>query len=124
MAWLHFTAPFDFTPRRQRGVTIAYLPAMRCLVTRECARAAVAAGVAEEIETPNRTEAEKLTADPYWTAAGERRKRLEDAAGAEKAAQLEAATEPPPATRPTVNVDVDLPTGPPLERPGGPPVGA
>lgn len=110
MAWLHFLADYDFTPRRQRGVTIEYKAGMRCPVVRECLKQAVKLGVATEIETPSRADAAKLAADPFWTVGSERRQRLVEAARAARAEAIEAATTPPPADRPVVDVAVDLPT--------------
>lgn len=50
MAWLRFTADFDFKPKP--AVTLAYKAGQEKLVTTPCAAAAVAAGKAERIRKP------------------------------------------------------------------------
>ncbi|WP_073052066.1 hypothetical protein [Kaistia soli] len=56
MPWLHFTAPFDFSPAAKGGrMTIAYRAGMVKLVTRECEQAAVAAGKAQRTISPRRS---------------------------------------------------------------------
>lgn len=55
MAWVRFKADFDYQPTPR--TTIAYLTGMEVSVRRECADLAVAAGAAEVIPTPARSEA-------------------------------------------------------------------
>jgi hypothetical protein len=52
MPWVRFTGNYDFTPARQRGVTLAYLAGMERNVTRECARKAKDKGRAQTIPAP------------------------------------------------------------------------
>lgn len=54
--WIRFTANHDDRPHRRQ--LVAYKAGMRCCVTRRCGSAAIAAGKAEAIPTPNRDEAE------------------------------------------------------------------
>lgn len=61
MAWVEFTAPFDFTPKANRAVTIAYPAGHRGSVTAECARAAIAKGRAKRIRTPTRAQRDVLS---------------------------------------------------------------
>lgn len=52
MAWVRFTANFDYHPRPR--VTIAYKTGMALRVKRDCANQAIALGRAEEVPTPPR----------------------------------------------------------------------
>lgn len=52
--WVRFSRPYDYTPSRERRVTIAYPAGFSGSVRRECGAAAVAAGAAVEIDTPKR----------------------------------------------------------------------
>ncbi len=65
MAWLRFTADWDFSPSAEPRVTIAYLAGMRCPVTSEARDFALMHGVAVEIPTPRRELAARLKEDPY-----------------------------------------------------------
>lgn len=58
MAWVRFTADFDWTPPERRTVTVAYKAAEKPMnVTRACAAAAKAAGKAVGVAAPKRVEA-------------------------------------------------------------------
>ncbi|MDB5458148.1 MAG: hypothetical protein JWP92_3733 [Caulobacter sp.] len=60
MPWVRFTADFDFTPAKERRVTIGYLAGMRMLVTTECFTRAKAKGRAVRIATPRREQANQV----------------------------------------------------------------
>lgn len=51
MPWVHFTARFDWMPKRQ--VMIAYKAGMTCLVSAACAAAAKKKGVAVDAARPD-----------------------------------------------------------------------
>lgn len=70
--WVKFTREFDWQPPAEYRVTIAYMPGMRCSVTADCAKAAVAHGAAVALKTPKRDHAAALKADPYWRADADR----------------------------------------------------
>jgi len=57
VAWVTFTAAFDWTPPENRAVTIAYREGQTLNVTRDCAKAAKAKGKAVMARRP-RTRAE------------------------------------------------------------------
>lgn len=53
MAWVRFTADFDFSPKAKNGwVTLAYKAGTVENVTRECAQMAIEVGKAERIQAP------------------------------------------------------------------------
>lgn len=53
MAWVTFTADFDFSPAARKGmVTIAYKAGTTDNVTRECLELAIAAGTAKRTTSP------------------------------------------------------------------------
>lgn len=53
MAWVTFTADFDFSPEARKGtVTIAYKAGMTDNVTRECLEQVIAAGKAKRTSSP------------------------------------------------------------------------
>lgn len=55
MAWVRFTADFDFSPIARKGhVTIAYKKGMVKNVTTECATLSTGAGKAERMKKVNR----------------------------------------------------------------------
>jgi len=55
MAWVTFTADFDFSPAARKGtVTLAYKAGTTANVTRECLEQAVAAGKATRTTAPKR----------------------------------------------------------------------
>lgn len=51
--WVRFERPFDFTPEKERRVTVAY-PVGTFNVTRECADRAVAVGAGSRTQAPKR----------------------------------------------------------------------
>lgn len=53
MPWINVTRPFDFTPEKERRVTVAY-PVGAFNVPRECADLAVARGHASRTQAPKR----------------------------------------------------------------------
>lgn len=59
MPWVRFTGKFDFTPAKQRLVTVAYKAGAVENVTRECADTAVAAGRAERTQDPRKAPADE-----------------------------------------------------------------
>jgi hypothetical protein len=65
MAWIRFSADFDWPPRAPEHT--AYKAGMRCNVPRACRAAALAAGAGEPIEAPTRDIAERLKTEPRWT---------------------------------------------------------
>lgn len=65
MAWVRFTADFDWPPLS--AAHTAYKAGMRCNVVRECLRAAKAAGAAEPIKAPCKAHADQLSGNPRWT---------------------------------------------------------
>ena len=65
MAWLRFTADWDFSPSAEPRVTIAYLKGMRCPVTSEARDYALMHQVAVEIRTPRRELAARLKENPF-----------------------------------------------------------
>jgi len=66
--WIAFSNDFDWAPTGKTWL-IAYKAGMRVNVTAEAGDAAIAAGAGQELATaPSRAEAERLAADPYWTA--------------------------------------------------------
>lgn len=57
MAWVEFKEDYDFTPKADRRVTLAYKAGTRVSVTTECATRAIAKGKAFRIRAPSRGEA-------------------------------------------------------------------
>jgi len=58
-----FSKDFDYTPTKERRVTIAYKAGMELTVKREAGEAAVAAGRAEEVEPFNGADPAKFDHD-------------------------------------------------------------
>lgn len=69
MAWVRFTGDFDFTPKADRRITIAYQVGDLKNVTRECAAAAKAQGKAVAADPPPRPPIQP--ADPASPAGGQ-----------------------------------------------------
>jgi hypothetical protein len=60
---VRFIADYDYTPSRERRVTIAYKAGSELTVKREAGEAAIAAGAAEEIRPFNGAPLEKVDHD-------------------------------------------------------------
>jgi hypothetical protein len=62
MPWVAFTGRLDWSPRGDRRVSTAYRPGHVVNVTRACAAAAKAKGVAGAVKTPSKLLAAEIAA--------------------------------------------------------------